>query len=366
MKKTISILSVFMLILTMLFLFAGCSNKSVEESKEIVAEYYDSFAGNDAKDILDLFDDSFIDYLGGGEDAEIIMASRIAVLGEDLEYNIYGTSYNKDESGVFVIIEVEAEYERDGESYDEKFQLEEIDGEMLITQVSFDREKVIDELPEKFVKVYNDGDEDALPGLFADAYFDYFGEDYLYSMMDNFWLALGSLEGIELTEEYAYALDMEDGAVLVQEGYYDAEFENGSALIWMELCNEGGEILIYDFFLIPDLVQSTVDEHYAMMQELDYEGVADMYQDVFYEYTDGGRAGWIEILEAVSSYGEYAGNEITYWEYYETELDGGAMFTGISASVNSQFGDTVFYNEITISLDPEDPGIIGHTIEIGE
>jgi hypothetical protein len=185
-------------------------------------------------------------------------------------------------------------------------------------------------------------------------------------MMDNFWLALGSLEGIELTEEYAYALDMEDGAVLVQEGYYDAEFENGSALIWMELCNEGGEILIYDFFLIPDLVQSTVDEHYAMMQELDYEGVADMYQDVFYEYTDGGRAGWIEILEAVSSYGEYAGNEITYWEYYETELDGGAMFTGISASVNSQFGDTVFYNEITISLDPEDPGIIGHTIEIGE
>ena len=366
MKKTISILSVFIIILTMLFLFAGCSNKSIEESKEAVASYYESFENNDVRGITDLFDDSLIEYLGGEEEAEIIMGSRIAVLGEDVEYSIYATSYSKDNGDIMVVLEAEAEYVRDGETYEEKFQLENIDDKMVITQVSLEREKVVESLPQRFVEVYNEGDEDSLPGLFADAYYSYFTQDDLYAMMDSFWMALGSVKDIELADEYVYCLDIEeDGVILVQESYYDAEFENGGALLWMELCNEDGEIKIYDIFCIPDLVQNTVDGYYALMEKGDYESAADMYHDAFYNI-ENGRAAWIGILKAVSGYGQYLGNEVIYWKYFDTVLEDGTEIPGITAVVNSQFGDTVFRNEITISLDPEDQRILEHIIEINE
>jgi len=184
MKKTISILLTFLLLFAMLFVFTGCSNKKLDECKVAIEEYYENFKDNDADDILDLFDDDFIDYLGGEEDALVIMSSRIAILGEDVEYSIVGTSYNKDGSDIVVVIEVEAQYDRDEETYEEHFQFENINDEMLITEVSLEREKVIDELPQQFMDAYNEGDEEELPKLFSDSFYNYITQEQLFDLMD--------------------------------------------------------------------------------------------------------------------------------------------------------------------------------------
>lgn len=367
MKKTISILLTFLLLFAMLFVFTGCSNKKLDECKAAIEEYYENFKDNDADDILDLFDDDFIDYLGGEEDALVIMSSRIAILGEDVEYSIVGTSYNKDGSDIMVVIEVEAQYDRDEETYEEHFQFENINDEMLITEASLEKEKVVEDIPQQFVDAYNQSDTEGLPKLFADAYFNYFTEDELYAMMDNFWLVLGSIEEYELTDEYAWDHDIEEDDVqLVYELYYNIESEKGEAELWIDLCLEDNQIKIYDIMLMPTFVQEKVDKFFGLIEKSDYDEIILMYDDIFFQHSEGGPQDWIDLLQIISEYGTYSWHQIYYWEYYETQLDDGTPIIAVEAYIDSQFGETLFIHDLLILMDTEDHLVAYHSIEIEE
>ena len=369
MKRKISVIIVLLLIASSAFLFTGCTNKSVEEARALVDEYYENFRDNDAESIVDMCGDSLLDYLGGARDANVIFGSRIAVLGEGVEYKVTGTSYNKENGAVTVIIDVEATYDRDGETYAESFQMEQIDEDedMIISDVSLEREKVVDTLPQDFVDAFNAGDMDEAQDLFADAFFNYYTDEDFADFINSYSSVLGKLDTMEITDEYAYCMPVEeDGVLVVQKAYYDAAFENGTASMWMQLCKEDGEIKIYDIYCVPDFLQELVDSYYSALKSGDYESAADLYDESFYDYIEGGREGWIEVMQAVNSYGVFTDSTISYWLYFEYDMEDGSVLHAVTASVSSNFGDTPFYDEITVSVGSDEHLIFDHSIEIDE
>ena len=95
MKKNTAISLICILFLVSVMVFTGCSNQYVDDSKAIIEDYYESFNDYGADDILDLLDEDLIEDIGGKEDAPILFESRIGTLGEDVDYTIVGTSYQK-------------------------------------------------------------------------------------------------------------------------------------------------------------------------------------------------------------------------------------------------------------------------------
>ncbi len=362
--KKISVVVVVIMLAASLFMFTGCTNKKVEESLAVVDEYYESFMDNDPDDIVDLFSDSLVEYYEGQELTEIVVGSRISTLGEDLEYKIVGSSYNSDDMGVYVIIDAEVTYDRSDETYDESFQLEEIDDEMIITVVDFERETIIDEIPDAFFEAYNDDDKDAANELFSDRYYTYVSEDVLNAILDEYHYVLGDFEGFTITEEYAFNLVPEgEDVTVVQEAYYDASFENGTAEFYIVLCVEDDEIKIYNMFTTPSFIDDTLSAVFESIGNQNYSLAYVQYDDAFYEMTEGGVDALTATYDTIAAKGEYAGYEIIDWFVYDTQMQNGEPFSGLMVQVNAQYGDTVYYNEIMLTIDFMSPKIYGHYIE---
>ena len=366
MKKIIILILAATMLATMVFALSGCANKSVEESRLLLEEYYDLFSDYDAEEIVELFGEDIIDDLGGEDDAIILMLSRIATLGEDVEYEIVGTSYEKNNKNIQVQLNVEATYDRDDKTYEEMFLFENIDDEMIITGIDLEREDILDSIPKAFFNAYNQEDEEEMLSLFADAYFDEYSEEELYDMLTQIQNALGQYQSHEVYDEYYYYDEYEDeGIVFLYEGYFDVEFEKGSSVFELELCLEDDEIKINFFSVDPKSVIDLVDEYYSNMENLDYDSVLNMYSDTFFDNTDGGVQGWTEVLEAVSSYGDHVGYLIVDWAYEEIIQDDDTLISFYNVYVKAQFGDTIFKNDIYFA-DEDIQYITYHSVEIEE
>ncbi|MCK5128242.1 MAG: hypothetical protein KAQ68_00205 [Clostridiales bacterium] len=367
-KITIWTLASVMLV-TMVFSFTGCTSKAVEESKQLLEEYYELFSDHDAEDMIDLFDEDVIDDFGGEEAFVILLLSRIDLLGDDVEYNIVGTSYEKNNKKVEVLLDVEATYDRDDTTYEEQFLLENIDDEMIITEVYLEREEVLDDMPEDFFDAYNNEDEEDMLGLMSDAFFDIFTEDELYNMLTQAQNALGEYQSHDVNEEYFYHTEYEDKeVVLLYECFYDVTFENGTAEGEIELCLEDDEVKIVFFSIDPTIVLDYIDEYYTKMVNEEFTDLLNMYADFFYENTEGGAQGWAEILDVILTYGDYVDHQVYDWTYEELEMDDGTFIDVYTVFLDAQFGDTTFLNEIQFVDDKimDEQHITSHTIEIGE
>lgn len=245
MKKKVSVLLVFLMLFVPAALFSGCSNKSVDECKEIMDEYYEAYDDGDADDIIDLFHDDFTDEFDNKDDLEIILMSTITIMGEIDEYKLVGTSYYKNDGETSVVLEYDVTYERSGDTYIEQFEFLNDGDEMKISAISYENEDVYYDVPDAFFEAYGAGDTDALLDLFSDALFTYITEDELISLFNEVVGVYGSYEDHVLTEEWNYYEIMpEDDVIVVYEETFDVEHEEGNVVFTMQLCVEDDEIKI--------------------------------------------------------------------------------------------------------------------------
>ncbi len=249
MIKKISVLLVFVLVVSMAFMFTGCSNKSVEASKAIIDKYYEAYADFDADDTIDLLHEGFIEVFESEEDLKTILLSRMAVFGEIQEYKVVGTSYYKNNGEISVTLDVDVTYKRSEETLMESFDLVNVGEEMAILEIYHENERPYDDIPTAFFDAYSTDNKDEIADLFSNALYEYITEETLMENLDSIEIAMGKYQEYELAEEwYVYAELEEEDVVGVYEGVYDVSYEDGTIALTIQLCIEDDEIKIYDIF----------------------------------------------------------------------------------------------------------------------
>ncbi len=243
--KKLSIMLVLLMLAASVFMFAGCSNKSVDQSKAVVEEFYEAYDDLDANDIIDLFHDNFIDEFDSEDDLEIILMSTITILGEIDDHKLVGTSFYKNNGETSVTLEYDVTYERTDGTYVEQFELLNDGEEMKISGISYEIEDVYYDATNAFFKAYGEGNTDELLDLFSDAFYTYITEDEFIALLDEVESSYGSYKNHVLTQEWNYYEVMqEDDVIVVYEEVFDVEHEGGNVEYTIQLCVEDDEIKI--------------------------------------------------------------------------------------------------------------------------
>jgi hypothetical protein len=232
------------MIMSAIFVFTGCSNEKVDQSKAIIEEYYEECEDYDTEDIIDLFHDDLIDVYSNQEELEIVLKSRIAVLGDIDEYKVSSVSYYKNNGEITVTLDVDVTYKRTGETYVEQFVFLNDGDDMKISNIYHENEPFYDEITNVFFKAYSDMDEDEIADLFSDSFFTYVTKENLISIFTDIYANFGEYKSHELVEEWYYYEVMTEDVVVIYEGTFNVEHSSGSIKFTMQTCVENDEIKI--------------------------------------------------------------------------------------------------------------------------
>lgn len=364
MKRIIVLIIVCFIVCTMIFSLAGCTDKAVVDSKKVIKGYYNSLNSGDMENIILLLDDTLLAGFGDKDSFSGLLLSRVGLLGDKIAHEVVETTYDKT-GDMVVIVEAKAQYSNNPHEYQEIFELKNIDNKMMITNIYLERQKAVENALNALFSSYNSNDKECLTNLFANAFYDVATKSDVVELAHDMKNVLGEYKYYNIIEEDFFSKEYsKQGVVLLYDGNIDVAFEKGNAKVYIKLCMENGNVKILDISVIPDIIQSAIDKYFKLMKDSKYDSILDMYLDVFYENTDGGRKGWRDELRFLNEYGSYNSHEIVNWDYVETKLDDTSILKTVAVGVNAQFGDNKQYNVFKILLNPHDNSIIYHTIEI--
>jgi hypothetical protein len=344
--------------------FTGCSPKNVDDSKKIIKEYYQNLENGDVDSVVLLLDKELLTEFGDKENFKKLLSSRLGFLGKDVEYEVVEAT---DEDKTIVYIEIKARYNDSPTPYQEVFELQKIDNEMKITNIYLEHQQVVENTIDALFNAYNNEQIEMTTNLFGDSFYKNASENDIIGLVHDMKNVLGKYISYEiLDEKFCYDVKSKENIISLYKGSLDVTFKNGNAKIYIELCREKSGVKILDIHVIPDIIQCAIDNYFKLMKDLKYNSILDMYLDVFYKNTDGGREGWKDELRFINEYGSYDSHQILSWEHIETELDDTSILKTCAVGVNARFGDTNQYNVFKILLNPDDNRILYHTIEIEE
>lgn len=365
MKKSM-LIAIVLIFLLSAFSFSSCAiTKALDESKEMLADYYDCYNDKDIDECMDYFNDIILDDLGGDDDAEIILSSRRELLGEMEDYTITSFDSESSFSQAQVILQLDVEYENASEIVEEEYIFLKEDDELIIIGIDVGDDSIISELIEGYFSNYMNMENIQkyyIPNT-KDNYLDF---DVLSQTANYAKEVGGEYKSHEITSYEYFFIEQTD----VDDTFYiasivaDIEMENEDFVLEARISSQDGEVGFNYLDYYPKDSFEIIEQYFEKVANADTKGILDLYSPDFFSFSDVTSEDWeTQVLKSlVNDYGEFIDYEITEWHYSLVPVNGVDEEMYIFY-ILSYYDTATAYETILINKDGTSQVIMGHQIE---
>ena len=321
-------------------LLCGCGAvQAGKDAQAVLDQYYTAFTDGDGKAVLSTMHDSLVEDLGGEDVAQTRLMARLALLGEVEDYSVTNTSVSTKNGVSEVTLSVDTEYSVGG-AMEETYTFLTADDGLLMTGIDLPRETGVDDVAGAFFAAL--GDTEAMSALYIPMLNGSELEQNLSSLSERILKACGEYTGYTLENEQFYSRSLGDSeATFVYAGYYTVTCSEMDAICLLQMSVEDGKLGLNNIEITPAPAYRLCEAYYDAMEQKDVQTAADLYAQMFYDETSGGRSAWVdEVLAPVcGEYGAFVSYDIDEWDVQETQLPDGTVANAIWLHVYSEYED---------------------------
>ncbi len=340
-------------------IFSGCgASKTIDESKKLLDQFYASFSAEDIQTITLTMHDSLIKDLGGEEYTQNRIMARRALLGDVKDYNIENTAFESLNGVTEVELTVNTEY-GSGESYEEVFTFLTTDDRLYITGIDMPKEKNVDDMAEAFFSSLDDSK--TISSLYIPLLVDAQLETNLNALCQRIHKAGDTFAGYTLeNQQFDYQILGENEAAFVYIGTYALKFGVMDFACVLQMSVQDGKLGLNNVEITPSDALQMCENYFSAISKADEKEAANLYSQIFYDETPGGKEGWITnfLSPICHNYGSLINYDITDWDTGETEGPNGSTVDTVSLKIISEYENIQLEEFIVFNCDK----ILAHSI----